>query len=119
MNECIFCAIARREQPAAVVYEDDRVMAFDDIKRSAPVHILVIPKEHVQSIAHLSDDHADVIAHLIYTAKRIAGEKGLTGYKILFNVGREGGQIIDHLHLHLFGGWQRLDDWKKTIIANL
>lgn len=119
MNECIFCAIARREKPADVVYEDERVMAFDDIKRNAPVHILVIPKEHVQSIAHLTDNHSDVIAHLIYTAKRIAGEKGLAGYKILFNVGREGGQMVDHLHLHLFGGWENLEGWKKTIIASL
>jgi histidine triad (HIT) family protein len=93
-------------------------MAFHDIKRDAPVHVLVIPKEHMQSIAHLQDNPSEVIAHLIYTAKRIAGEKGLSGYKLLFNVGREGGQVIDHLHLHLFGGWERLEDWKRTLISN-
>ena len=103
--DCIFCKISRREVPATVVFEDADVMAFDDLHPKAPVHILVIPKVHIQSIAHLEADHSDVIVKLIYSAKHIAAKKGLTGYKLVFNVGRAGGQVIDHLHLHLLGGW--------------
>ncbi len=103
--ECIFCDIIKGSKPADVVYEDDEVKAFTSIQPSAPVHLLVIPKEHVASIAHIQSNHTALIAKLIYTAKRIAEQKRLSGYKLVFNVGREGGQVIDHLHLHLLGGW--------------
>lgn len=103
--DCIFCKIARDEKPEMVYFEDRDVIAFDDIHPKAPVHILVVPKEHIQSIARLGTNHSDVVVKLIYTAKHIATEKGLEGYKLLFNVGRAGGQVIDHLHLHLLGGW--------------
>lgn len=103
--DCIFCKIVRKEVGAEIAYDDSAVMAFTDIHPKAPVHILVIPKEHIESIVHLEADHSDVIAKLIYAAKRIAAEKGLAGYKLVFNVGREGGQAVDHLHLHLLGGW--------------
>lgn len=105
MEECVFCKIARGEQKSEVVFEDDEVKVFKDIFPKAPVHLLVIPKIHIQSIAHLEEDHNEVIAKLIYTAKKVAEDVGLKGYKLVFNVGREGGQIIDHLHLHLVGGW--------------
>jgi len=111
--DCIFCKISRREVLATVVFEDADVMAFDDIHPQAPVHILVIPRTHIQSIAHIEADHNDVIAKLVYTAKHIAAEKGLAGYKLVFNVGRQGGQVVDHLHLHLLGGWEKPEDWKK------
>lgn len=113
--DCIFCAIARKEKPAAAVFEDEAVIAFHDHNPKAPVHILVVPKQHIESIAHLEADHADVIARLIYTARRIASEKGLSGYKLVFNVGREGGQVVDHLHLHLLGGWGKPEDWKRGL----
>lgn len=113
MNDCIFCRVAHSQKPERIYFEDDVVMAFDDIQPKAPVHILVIPKEHIQSIAHLEANHSDVIAKLIYTAKRIAGAQGLDGYKLVFNVGRAGGQVVDHLHLHLIGGWAKAGDWKK------
>lgn len=113
MANCIFCKISKKEIPATTVFEDADVAAFTDIHPKAPVHILVIPKEHIQSIAHLEAAHADVIAKLVYAAKRIAVEKELTGYKLVFNVGREGGQMVDHLHLHLLGGWEKPEDWKK------
>ncbi len=103
--DCIFCKIARKEVGADIVWEDDAVMVFTDLHPKAPVHLLVIPKEHVQSIAHLEENHRDLIARLLYAAKRIARERALAGYKLVFNVGREGGQVIDHLHLHLLGGW--------------
>lgn len=103
---CVFCDIARGEKPESAVWGDREVLAIPDIRPKAPVHILVIPREHIQSIAHLEANHSDIIAKLIYTAKRIAADRGLRGYKLLFNVGREGGQVIDHLHLHLLGGWE-------------
>lgn len=111
--DCIFCRIARGEAPATVVHEDADIVAINDVHPKAPVHILVITKEHIKSIAHLEANHSGVIVKLIYAAKRIAEEHGLNGYKLVFNVGREGGQIVDHLHLHLLGGWEKPEDWKK------
>jgi histidine triad (HIT) family protein len=110
MGDCLFCKISSGEKSSEIEYEDAEIKAFKDIRPSAPVHILVIPKEHVESIAHLEENHSAMIAKLIYRAKQIAAEKGLAGYKLVFNVGREGGQVIDHLHLHLLGGWERRDN---------
>mgnify|MGYP001605518945 CR=1 FL=1 len=115
MAECIFCKIAKGEMSADVVFEDGDVKVFKDLHPKAPVHLLVIPKRHIESIAHLEADHSDVIAKLIYTAKRIAADEDLKGYKLVFNVGREGGQVIDHLHLHLLGGWTRPEDRKNGL----
>jgi histidine triad (HIT) family protein len=106
----IFCKIAKGELPADTVYEDEEVKVFKDIHPKAPVHLLVIPKTHIESIAHLEENYSDIIAKLIYTAKQVAGEAGLKGYKLVFNVGREGGQVVDHLHLHIMGGWNRVED---------
>jgi len=113
MKDCIFCKIAKKEIPAKVIFEDSTVMVFEDIRPSAPVHILVIPKEHIQSIAHLEGNHKGIISEMIFTAKKIALEKNLAGYKLVFNVGREGGQVVDHLHLHLLGGWNNKEDIDK------
>src|SRR5438105_4485306 len=99
MTDCIFCKIGAGEVPSDTVFEDAEIKAFKDIHPSAPIHILVIPKEHVDSIAHLKNNHEGLIAKIIYRAKDIAEEMKLTGYKIVFNVGRDGGQVIDHLHL--------------------
>lgn len=104
--DCLFCKISKNEIPSDVVYEDSDVKVFKDIHPKAPVHLLVIPKVHIQSIAHLESNHSDIIAKLMYTAKKVAEDMGLPGYKLVFNVGREGGQEIDHLHLHLLGGWK-------------
>ena len=105
MNECLFCGIAGRTVPSEVVYEGDEVVAFKDIRPKAPVHLLIVPKMHIESIAHLEENHTGIIAKLIYTAKNIAASQGLQGYRLVFNVGRDGGQVVDHLHLHLLGGW--------------
>lgn len=105
--DCIFCKISKKEIPAEVAMENDKLTAFKDVRPSAPVHYLVVPKEHIQSIAHLEGNHRDVLAEMIYAAKDLAAKLGLKGYKLVFNVGREGGQIIDHLHLHLLGGWKK------------
>ncbi len=107
---CLFCKIAGKEIPASIAFEDSQVIAFKDIKPSAPVHYLVIPKEHIQSIAHLEGNHKEILAAIIYTAKNLAEKLGLKGYKLVFNVGREGGQVIDHLHLHLLGGWTKAEE---------
>ncbi len=107
MQNCVFCKIIKKEIPADLLYEDDQLVAFKDIHPSAPVHYLVVPKEHIPSIAHLEGNHKEVLAALIYRAKDLALKAGLRGYKLVFNVGREGGQVIDHLHLHLLGGWSK------------
>lgn len=102
--DCLFCKITLGELKSETVYEDEKIIVFKDIHPQAPTHLLVIPKEHIQSIAHLEADHNDIIVRLIYVAKDVAAKLGLKGYKLVFNVGREGGQIVDHLHLHLLGG---------------
>lgn len=90
--------------PADFVYEDDNFFVIKDIAPKAPVHLLLIPKKHIFSISSLTEEDKTLIGELIFLAKKIADEKKLTGYKLIFNVGREGGQMIDHLHLHLLSG---------------
>lgn len=106
MDECLFCKIAGGAVSAEMVFADDAVCAFRDIHPKAPVHLLIIPRKHIESIAHLEEQHAVIVARLIFTAKRLAAETELAGYKLVFNVGRDGGQVIDHLHLHLLGEWK-------------
>ncbi len=105
MENCVFCKIISKQIPADFLFEDDQLVAFKDIHPSAPVHHLIVPKEHIPSIAHLEGNHKAVLAAMIYKAKDLAAQAGLKGYKLVFNVGKEGGQVIDHLHLHLLGGW--------------
>ncbi len=104
-NDTIFGKIIRKEIPADIVYEDNLALAFRDVNPQAPTHILVIPK---QAIAKLSDakpaDHA-LMGHLLLTAKRVAEQVGLTnGYRVVINTGDDGGQTVNHLHLHILGG---------------
>ncbi len=108
--DCVFCKIAKKEISSDILYEDDQLVAFKDIHPSAPVHYLIVPKQHIPSIAHLEGNHKEVLAALIYKAKDLASQAGLKGYKLVFNVGRDGGQVIDHLHLHLLGGWTKKVD---------
>ncbi|OGZ95619.1 MAG: histidine triad nucleotide-binding protein [Candidatus Sungbacteria bacterium RIFCSPLOWO2_02_FULL_51_17] len=105
--DCIFCKIIQKEVPSDVFYENDDVFVFNDMHPKAPVHLLVIPKVHIQSIAHLEDGQRDIIGDIFLAARDMARKKGLVGYKLLVNVGHDGGQIIDHLHIHLLGGWER------------
>lgn len=105
--ECIFCDIVNRKSPAESLYEDNKFMVLKDIKPSAPVHLLIITKEHIPSINHIEKKHRELIGDMILLAKDMAKEHGINdGYKLAFNTGRKGGQLIDHLHLHLMGGWQ-------------
>jgi len=100
--DCIFCKIINKERASDIVYEDDKVIAFKDINPKAPVHILVVPKKHIASINHIKEEDKELMGDLIWTAKNIAKE--LKGYKLIINVGREGGQVVDHIHLHLISG---------------
>ncbi|MDP3729343.1 MAG: HIT domain-containing protein [bacterium] len=119
MADCIFCKIVKKEVKADFLFENERVVAFKDIRPSAPVHILVVPQEHIQSIAHIEGNHKEIISELIFTAKGLAQKAGLNGYKLVFNVGREGGQVIDHLHLHILGGWTGKKDRAAMIRLGL
>ena len=102
--DCLFCKIVNKEIPSNLVYEDDKIIAFKDINPKAPVHLLIVPRKHIPSVNHLEIGDKPLMGELIFVAQKIAKEKKLKGYKLLINVGREGGQIIDHLHLHLLSG---------------
>jgi len=106
MNECIFCQIINKAIPGDIVYEDDRFMVFRDINPKAPIHLLVVPKEHISSINDLEEKDKELMGALILTAKKVTEQEGFvsSGYKLLFNVGREGGQLVDHIHLHILSG---------------
>ena len=104
MEDCIFCKIAKGEIPSAKVFENDELVAFNDINPKAKVHILIIPKKHIESVKYLEEVDKDLMGEIILSAKNIAKEKNLEGYKLVVNVGREGGQLVDHLHLHLLSG---------------
>jgi len=93
--------IASKQLPSSIVFEDEAVVIFNDIHPKAPTHVLIVPKTHVESILALDEATKDLPGLLILKAKQFAKEKGLRGYQLRFHVGREGGQIIDHLHLHL------------------
>jgi len=102
--DCIFCKIINKEVKSQIVEENDKVVAFYDISPKADVHILVAPKKHIASVKELSQQDKMIVAEMILTAREIAAKKGLNGYKLVINVGREGGQTVEHLHLHLLGG---------------
>ena len=111
MSDCIFCRIARREAPAAVIFEDEDVLAFRDAHPQAPVHILVIPKKHIESLeAALEEDQA-ILGKLILTARALARQEQIApkGYRLVLNTNRWAGQSVWHIHLHLLGG--RLLGW--------
>ncbi|MCK5490938.1 MAG: histidine triad nucleotide-binding protein [Candidatus Pacebacteria bacterium] len=103
---CIFCKIINKESPSDVVFEDETVLAFKNINPIAPVHILVIPKRHISSVVDIKIEDTDLMGKLIFVAKKLACDFGVsqTGYKILIRVGKDGGQEIQHIHLHLIGG---------------
>jgi histidine triad (HIT) family protein len=100
-SHCIFCSIARKEIPATILYEDEEVVMFPDKFPKSPTHLLLVPKVHIDSILSIDEKTRDIPGMLISKAKEFAEAKGIPGYKLTFHVGREGGQVIDHLHLHL------------------
>ena len=104
-NDCIFCKIIKGDIPSAKVYEDDLLYAFKDINPQAPVHILIVPKEHYESAEALDETSAPIVGKIMLAAKKIAADNGLTnGYRLITNIGEDGGQTVKHLHFHLIGG---------------
>lgn len=105
MSDCIFCKIASGDIPSNKVYEDDRVLAFYDLDPQAPVHVLIIPKEHIQSAAQIDGGNSAVVAHIFEVAAQIAEKLELkNGFRIVTNCGESAGQSVHHLHFHLLGG---------------
>lgn len=105
MEECIFCKIAKGEIPANIRYEDEEFIAFDDINPRAKVHILIIPKHHIHSVAALDEVDASMMGKMIIAAKKIADELRISeGFRLVLNSGKDAGQEVDHLHMHILGG---------------
>jgi len=106
MVDCLFCKIINRGIPASIVYEDERVLAFNDINPQAPTHILVVPKRHVASLNDLSVEDDQLVGELVRRAAAIANERGISagGFRTVFNTNRDAGQTVFHIHLHLLGG---------------
>jgi len=102
MSDCIFCKIARGEMDTDLLYEDDRAVAFRDIDPQAPVHVLIIPREHFISVEEMEDEN--LIGHLIAVGSRVAGELGVKSHRLVLNTGRDAGQAVFHVHLHLLAG---------------
>jgi histidine triad (HIT) family protein len=109
MSDCIFCKIVRGEIPCKKVYEDDDLLAFHDINPVAPVHFMVIPKQHLASLADADASHAPMLGKLFAKVGELARSQGLTdGFRTIVNTGRVGGQEVYHLHVHIVGGPERL-----------
>ncbi len=107
--DCLFCKIINREEPSEFLYEDDTYVVFKDINPHAPVHLLLVPKKHIRSINDIQTGDESILGGLFTLAKKMAKEQGIneSGYKLLFNVEKGGGQVIFHIHLHLIGGWHK------------
>ena len=109
MSDCIFCKIVAGEIPSKKVYEDDEILSFHDIHPIARVHFMLIPKLHVESLAHCTESHSDILAKILLLAPKLAKEQGLSdGFRTMINTGRGGGQEVFHLHVHVFGGGDSL-----------
>lgn len=105
MNDCLFCKIVAGEIPSEKVYEDDAVYAFRDINPAAPVHILVVPKRHIASVAEIDERNSDVLSAMFEAIAKIGKKQKLNdGYRVVTNVGEHGGQTVGHLHFHILGG---------------
>lgn len=120
-TDCIFCAIAKHQLSADIRYEDDVIVAFDDIKNDAPIHVLVIPKKHISSLKDTTKTDEKLLGKLLFRCKLLADELNIasSGYRVTINTGKWGGQIVPHLHLHLLGGaplTERLSVYTSTEI---
>ena len=109
--DCIFCQIVAGKVPSEILYRDEEVIAFRDINPQAPIHLVIIPKKHIPSLADLSEAESSLIGHMVNTANQLARKEGISedGYRLAINCGKEGGQLVPHLHMHLLGG-QKLSD---------
>lgn len=104
--ECLFCNIAAGKTPAKIIYQDEKIVAFDDISPRAPQHKLIIPRKHLATLNDMTDEDKDLLGQMMFIAKRLATDYGIaeSGYRVLLNCNADGGQVIFHLHLHLLGG---------------
>jgi len=109
--DCIFCQIAEGKIPSDTVYQDEEIIAFRDINPQAPVHIVIIPRKHIASLSGLSQDDSALVGRLVTIANKLAEDEGVAdkGYRVVINCGKEGGQLVPHLHMHLVGGRQLSD----------
>ncbi len=105
MEECIFCKIIKGDIPAKKIYEDDMILSFEDINPAAPVHVLVIPKKHIKSLNELEDEDSNIISHIFTVSRDIAKKLNIdeSGYRIVMNCGKDGGQEVPHIHFHILG----------------
>jgi histidine triad (HIT) family protein len=108
MADCIFCKIVAGSVPSQKVYEDDELIVFNDIRPIAPVHMLIVPKQHVDSLAQCDQTHQGLLGRILLLAPKLAEEQGLKGFRTMINTGSEGGQEVFHLHVHVFGGGDTL-----------
>lgn len=106
MEDCIFCKIVNGEIPSKKVYEDEKILAFYDVNPEAPVHVLVIPKEHISSVNEINEKNSKVISDIFIVINKIVSELGIAkdGYRIITNTGENGGQSVKHMHFHVLGG---------------
>lgn len=106
--DCLFCKIINQELPADIVFEDDEMLAFNDINPQAPTHMLIIPKKHYATVNELTEAEIDLPGKLVLRAKTLASEKGIaeSGYRLILNCNQQGGQTVYHIHMHLLGGRQ-------------
>lgn len=111
VEDCIFCKIIKKQIPCEMLYEDDKVIAFNDISPQAPVHVIIIPKKHIDDLNCLKQESSELIGHIFMVAREIAGTLGIaeSGYRIVTNCGEQGGQTVHHVHFHLLGG--RMLQW--------
>lgn len=106
MEDCIFCKIIKREIPSSIVYEDSEIIAFRDVNPQAPIHILVIPKKHIESLVNLTEEDEKVVGKIYTVINKIARQEGIDkkGFRVIVNCGEDGGQEVKHLHFHILGG---------------
>lgn len=106
MNSCLFCRIVSEELPAEVVGNGERTLAFRDINPVAPTHVLIIPKDHITNASHLESSHGDLLAEMMLLAQQVAAHEKIdeSGFRLVFNIGNDAGNLVPHLHLHVIGG---------------
>jgi len=120
--DCLFCKIINKEIPSDIIYEDEHVIAFNDISPQAPTHVLIIPRKHIATLNDIEDEDVALVGHMTKTAATIARKIGFdeSGYRTVFNCNSHGGQTVYHIHLHLLGGkplgWPPYQDTLKTVV---
>lgn len=108
VDDCIFCKIVKGDIPSKKIYEDDELIVFNDIHPLAPVHFLMVPRAHIESLLNCTSEHQSLLGKMLLLAPKLAQQQGLQGFRTMVNTGREGGQEVFHIHVHVFGGGDTL-----------